>query len=63
MWQGLTDDVRERTLLIATQRRRIAARADRVVLLEAGRIVAEGSDEQLWRTTALYRQIMSSGDD
>ena len=63
VWQGLTDGVRERTLLIATQRRRIAARADRVVLLEAGRIVAEGSDEQLWRTTPLYRQIMSSGDD
>ena len=63
IWQGLTSGDQEKTLLVATQRRRVAARADRVVLLDAGRIAAEGTDEQLWRTTPLYRQVLSSGDD
>ena len=63
IWQGLTSGDQEKTLLVATQRRRVAARADRVVLLDAGRIAAEGSDEELWRTTPLYRQVLSSGDD
>ncbi len=63
IWQGLTSGEQERTLLVATQRRRVAARGDRVVLLDAGRIAAEGTDEELWRTTPLYRQVLSSGDD
>ena len=62
VWKGLTEGEEERTLLVATQRRRVAARADRVVLLDTGRIVAVGSDEELWRTTPLYRQVLSSGD-
>ena len=61
--QRLTNGDQETTLLVATQRRRVAARADRVVLLDAGRIAAEGTDEELWRTTPLYRQVLSSGDD
>ena len=63
IWQGLTSGDRETTLLVATQRRRVAARADRVVLLDAGRIASEGTDEELWRTTPLYRQVLSSGAD
>ena len=61
--QRLTNGDQETTLLVATQRRRVAARADRVVLLDAGRIAAKGTDEELWRTTPLYRQVLSSGDD
>ena len=63
IWEGLTSGNQRRTMLIATQRRRVAARADRVVLLDAGRIVAEGTDEQLWKTIPLYRQTLSSGDE
>lgn len=46
VWKGLTGSEQKRTLLAATRRRRVAARADRMVLLDAGRIVAEGSDEE-----------------
>ena len=63
VWEGLTGGEPKRTLLAATQRRRVAARADRVVLLDAGRIAAEGSDAELWRTTRLYRQVLSSGEE
>ena len=63
VWVGLTGGEQKRTLLVATQRRLVAARADRVLLLDAGRIAAEGSDEELWRTTPLYRQVLSSGDE
>ena len=63
IWEGLTSAGQERTKLVATQRRRVAARADKVVLLDAGRIAAEGTDEQLWNSTPLYRQILSSGDE
>lgn len=62
LWRGLTDDTRRRTLLIATHRRRIATLADRVVLLDAGRVVAEGTDEELWATAPLYRWVLGQGD-
>ncbi|MDE0079274.1 MAG: ABC transporter ATP-binding protein [Caldilineaceae bacterium] len=63
IWEGLTSGEQQRTMLLATQRRRVAARADRVVLLDAGRIAAEGTDDQLWSTAPLYREVLSSGDD
>ncbi|MXY93777.1 MAG: ABC transporter ATP-binding protein [Caldilineaceae bacterium SB0664_bin_27] len=63
VWQGLTGREQKRTMLVATQRRSVAARGDRVVLLDAGRIAAEGTDEELWRTSPLYRQVLSSGDE
>ncbi|MYC97437.1 MAG: ABC transporter ATP-binding protein [Caldilineaceae bacterium SB0661_bin_32] len=63
IWEGLTGGEQQRTMLVATQRRRVAARADRVVLLDVGRIAAEGTDEQLWSTTPLYREVLSSGGE
>ncbi len=63
IWEGLTSGEQQRTMLVATQRRRVAARADRVVLLDAGKIAAEGTDEQLWNSMPLYRQVLSSGDE
>ena len=63
VWSGLKNGGEGRTLLVATQRRRIAALADRVVLLDAGRVVAEGTDQKLWTTTPLYRQVLSGGDN
>ena len=63
VWSGLTNGGEGRTLVVATQRRRIAARADRVILLDAGRVVAEGTDQKLWTTTPLYRQTLSGGDN
>ena len=62
VWSGLTNGGEGRTLLVATQRRRVAALADRVVLLDAGRVAAEGDDRELWRTTPLYRQVLGGGE-
>ena len=63
VWQGLTQRAQDTALLAATQRRRVAARGDRVILLDAGRIAAAGTDETLWRSSPLYRQVLSSGDE
>jgi ATP-binding cassette subfamily B protein len=63
VWQGLTQRAQDTALLAATQRRRVAARGDRVILLDAGRIAAAGTDEALWRSSPLYRQVLSSGDE
>jgi ATP-binding cassette subfamily B protein len=57
----LSSPNQRRTTLIATQRRSAAAGADRVVLLDRGRVVAEGSDADLWRQSPLYRRILGGG--
>lgn len=61
IWKALTSTGDKRTLLVATQRRRIAALADRVVLLDSGRVAAQGTDQELWETTPLYRQVLGQG--
>lgn len=61
LWRALARTGDKRTLLVATQRRRIAALADRVVLLDAGRVAAQGTDQELWDTTPLYRQVLGEG--
>ena len=50
-----------RSLLVATQRRRIAARADTVVLLDSGRVEAIGTDTELWSNNNLYREVLGEG--
>jgi ATP-binding cassette subfamily B protein len=49
------------TVLIASNRPRTTAFADRVVLLDAGRIAAEGTHEELLRNEA-YRRIVTAYD-
>ncbi|HLS75775.1 MAG TPA: ABC transporter ATP-binding protein [Nocardia sp.] len=46
------------TTLLVAHRPSTAALADRVVLLEGGRIVAEGAHDQLLRTESRYRELM-----
>ncbi|WP_431955131.1 ABC transporter ATP-binding protein [Nocardia lijiangensis] len=46
------------TTLLVAHRPSTAALADRVALLAEGRIVAEGSHDQLLRTSARYRELM-----
>src|SRR5437763_7723700 len=52
-----------RTTIIITHRLSAITLADRVVLLEGGRIVAEGSHEQLLLTEPLYAEILAQGED
>lgn len=51
-----------RTTLIATHRLSLARRADQIVVLEAGKIVASGSHEQLLAESARYRRLAELQD-
>lgn len=46
--------------LIITQKISTAQRADRIMLLDKGKIEGIGTDQELLQTSALYRQIVSS---
>jgi ATP-binding cassette subfamily B protein len=54
---GLERAAAQCTLLLITHRTAAAARCDRIVVLDAGRIVEEGSHEQLLRRGGLYAQL------
>ncbi|MGE7602749.1 ABC transporter ATP-binding protein [Peribacillus sp. NPDC097675] len=48
------------TTLIITQKISTARKADKILLLEDGEVLAEGKHEELSKTNALYRKIVSS---
>lgn len=58
LWEAL--DKEEATMLVITQKIRTAKGADRVLLLDNGRIAAYGSHQELIETSELYRQIAES---
>jgi ATP-binding cassette subfamily B protein len=49
-----------RTTLVIAQRLSTARRADLVVVMEAGRVVATGTHDQLLETNCLYAEIAAS---
>lgn len=59
---GLQEAMKGRTTLIVARRPASAALADRVVLMNAGRIVAEGSHEDLWERLPEYRRALAGAD-
>lgn len=48
------------TLLLITQKVSTAMKADRVMLIENGKIVSFASHDQLWKTNSLYQKIVES---
>ena len=48
------------TMLMITQKVRTAMRADRILLLDEGRLVASGRHDELMATSPLYRKIVDS---
>lgn len=48
------------TTLIITQKVSTALQADRIILLDDGQLLAQGSHDLLYRTSELYQQIVSS---
>ena len=49
--------LKERTTLIATHRFSVVEKADKVILMDAGRIVATGSHTELLETQPLYQRL------
>ncbi len=56
---ALAEVMRGRTTIVIAHRPATIALADRVVLLDEGRIVAEGTHDQLLREDARYREVLA----
>ena len=53
--------LQNRTTLVIAHRLSTISLADRVILMEAGRVKAEGTHEQLLENSTEYESILSSG--
>jgi ATP-binding cassette subfamily B protein len=58
---ALVEVMRSRTTLVIAHRPATIALADRVVLLDEGRVVADGTHEQLLAESPRYRQVLAAG--
>lgn len=58
LWKALEEE--QATMLVVTQKIRTAKGADRILLLDEGKIAGYGTHDQLMATSALYRQIVAS---
>jgi len=59
---GLAQATRGATVVLATSRPGALRLADRVVVLDRGRVVADGRHEELLATSALYRGLCGHGE-
>jgi ATP-binding cassette subfamily B protein len=59
--QALQEIMADRTTFVIAHRLSTIALADRIVVLEHGRVVADGSHEELLETSELYGEIVRSG--
>lgn len=57
---GLRQVVRNRTCFVVAQRISTVLRADKIVVLDRGRVAAQGSHAELLRTSPIYREIYDS---
>jgi ABC-type multidrug transport system fused ATPase/permease subunit len=58
---GLREAMANRTTIIIAHRLSTIALADELVVLDGGRIAARGTDDELLRTSAVYREIHDHG--
>lgn len=59
---ALAEVMRGRTTIVIAHRPATIALADRVVLLDGGRIVAEGTHAQLLASNEAYRRVLAAGE-
>jgi ATP-binding cassette subfamily B protein len=58
--EALRKVMRSRTCFIVAQRVSTVLTADRIVVLDRGRIVAEGTHDELFKSSQIYREIFDS---
>ncbi|WP_155592502.1 ABC transporter ATP-binding protein [Lysinibacillus cavernae] len=58
LWEALSEE--KATMLVVTQKIRTAKGADRILLIDAGKVVAYGKHEELLQTSTLYKKIAIS---
>ena len=61
--EALTEVMRGRTTIVIAHRPATIALADRVVLLDGGRIVAEGTHESLLESSRRYREVLAQAQE
>ncbi len=59
---ALTEVMRDRTTIVIAHRPATVALADRVVLIDAGRVIAEGTHESLLASSADYRRVLAAAE-
>ncbi|GAB0169936.1 ABC transporter ATP-binding protein [Lysinibacillus sp. CTST325] len=58
LWEALSEE--QATMLVVTQKIRTAKGASRILLIDAGKVVAYGTHEELLQTSVLYKKIAIS---
>jgi ATP-binding cassette subfamily B protein len=58
--QALKDETRNKTVLIVAQRISTILSAEKIIVLDDGKIVGIGNHEQLLKDCAIYREIAYS---
>lgn len=58
LWEALSEE--HATMLVVTQKIRTAKGADRILLIDAGKVVAYGTHEELLHSSTLYKRIAVS---
>jgi ATP-binding cassette subfamily B protein len=59
---ALSEVMRDRTTIVIAHRPATIALADRVVLLAGGRIVADGTHDQLLESSPAYREVLAQAE-
>ena len=59
---ALTEVMSGRSTLVIAHRPATIALADRVILLDAGRVVADGTHEELLQTSPAYRSVLAAAE-